>query len=108
MHLSAGVRAVDRRVATGAPARAGGYERGVTLFANEQASGNALRLRVTFQAQVGVALPQQFGVDRAVRRMTDGAALAQRFVLEHKRPGLLAMALRAILVQPRHRQSTAR
>jgi len=108
MHLSAGVRPVDRRVATGAPAPARGYEGGVILLADELAAGNALRLGVAFQAQVRVALHQQFRVDRAVGRMTDGAALAQRLVLEHERPRLLAMALRAILVQARHRQSAAR
>ena len=112
MHLSAGVRAVDRRVTAGAPARAlthvSELKRGVVLLADEHATADTLCLRVAFQAQVCVALHQQLGVDRAVRRMTDGAALAQSFVLEHKRPRLLAMALSAILVQPRHRQSTAR
>jgi hypothetical protein len=38
--------------------------------------------------------------------MTHSATLPQRFMLEHNRPRVIPMTLRAILVQPRHRQST--
>src|SRR5439155_501087 len=54
------------------------------------------------------AASEQLGVDRAVRRVANRTALAERFVFEHERPGLLAMALRAGLVQPRHGQSAVR
>ena len=70
---------------------------------NSAASRRVRHLRVTFQAEVGVAFHEHFRVDRTVRRMTNRAAFAKRVVFEHKWPRLLAMALGAILVQPGHR-----
>ena len=43
-----------------------------------------------------------------MRRVADGASLAQRLVFEHKRARLLPMTLCARLVEPRHRQATRR
>ena len=72
------------------------------------ASRRVRHLRVTFQAEVGVAFDEHFRINRTVRRMTNGAAFAKRVMFEHNGLRLLAMALRAILVQPGHRQSAAR
>ena len=55
-------------------------------------------LEMAFQTQVRVALGEQLSVDAAVRRMARGAALAKRLVLEHKRPALHLMALRAVFL----------
>ena len=99
---------MHRRVAAGAVTGAEFQMIGVIFLADYNGAGHRLHLRVTSEAKINVAFEQQFGIDRAVRRMTDGAALAQGFVLEHEWPRLLTMALRAILVQPRHRQSAAR
>lgn len=62
----------------------------------------ALRLRVALEAKIVVALDDELGVDRAVRVVADGAAFAQRFVLEDEGFGLVAMALRAGLVEAGH------
>jgi hypothetical protein len=65
-------------------------------------------LRMAFQAEIRVTLNKQLGVDRSMGIMANSATFTQRLVLEHKRPRLLAMALRASLIQPRHRQSARR
>jgi len=75
---------------------------------NPAATRRVRHLRVTFQAKVGVAFQEHFRIDRTVRRMTNRAAFAKRVMLEHNGLRLLTMALRAILVQPGHRQSAAR
>jgi len=43
-----------------------------------------------------------------MRRVTHRTTLPQRGVLENKRPGLLAVTLRARLVSARHRQAAGR
>ena len=48
---------------------------------------------MAFETERGVALRQHPGVDRAVREMTGGAALAHGFVLEDVRSSLGAVAL---------------
>lgn len=65
-------------------------------------------LGVTTQTKVGIALRQQLCVDRTMRCVTDGAAFAQRGVLENERPGLFAMTLGAGLVGARHGQTAGR
>jgi hypothetical protein len=65
----------------------------------------ALDLRVAFQAQIRIALDEHLAIDRSVWVVTHGAAFAHCFVLEHKRPCLFAMTLRAGLIQARHRQA---
>lgn len=62
-------------------------------------------MRVAAQAKIRIILNKHFAIDRAVRIVANGAAFAHRFVLEHKRPRLVLMTLRAIFVQPRHRES---
>ena len=54
---------------------------------------------MAFKAKIRVVLDQQLAIDRSMRVMTDRAAFAQGFMLEDKRARLLAMALRATLVQ---------
>ncbi len=64
-------------------------------------------LRMATEAEVGIALRQELGVDRAVRIVASGAALAQRGVLKHERPSLLTMALGAGFIGTRHCQPAA-
>src|SRR5262245_28168448 len=64
----------------------------------------ALDLRVALEAEVGVALDEHLAIDRAVRIVANGAALTQRLMLEDKGPGLFAMALRAVFIEPGHGQ----
>jgi|YelNatPaOPRAMG01_1025707.scaffolds.fasta_scaffold03136_8 hypothetical protein len=52
-------------------------------------------LRMTAQTQIGIALNQQLGVDRPVRRVAGGTALPQRVVPINHHAGLLAMAVGA-------------
>lgn len=63
----------------------------------------ALELRVAFQAEIGIPFHQEFGIYRSVGGMAYGTAFPQGFMLEYKRPGLLAVALGTTLVQPGHR-----
>ena len=60
------------------------------------------------KTQVRVRLHEHLVIDGAVRLMAGRAALAQRFMLEHKTPRLFAMAVRALLVQSRHGQAASR
>lgn len=68
----------------------------------------ALHLRVAFQAEVQIVLKQQLAVHRTVRVVANRAALPQSLVFEHKWPCLLAMTLRAILIESRHSQPAGR
>src|SRR5437879_2720737 len=68
----------------------------------------ALHLGMAPKAQVQVALDEQLGVKRAVWVVAHWAALAQRRMLEHEWPGLLAMALCAPFIETPHRQTSAR
>ena len=52
-------------------------------------------LEMAFQTEIRAALSELFGVDAAVRRMATGAALAQRGMFKHERPGLRRMTLQA-------------
>ena len=86
---------MNRRVTSGAPARALSQKRSVIRVADVNLlapHAQPLHLGVALQAKVWIILDQHLPVDRAVRIMADGASLAQRFVLENKRPALLAMA----------------
>jgi hypothetical protein len=60
---------------------------------------------MTFQAEIGVSLHEQFGIDRTMRLVTNSAALAHRAMLENHWSALLGMATGAGLVHPGHRQS---
>jgi len=68
----------------------------------------ALDLRVAFEAEIRIAFDQKLPIHRAMRIVANRAAFAHRLVLEYERPRLLAMALRAIFILPRHRQPARR
>jgi hypothetical protein len=68
----------------------------------------ALILRVAFQAKVRVIFRQHLAIDGTVWVMANGAAFAERFVLENKWPRLLAMTTRTTLVQSRHGKAASR
>lgn len=104
-HPRTDVGPVHGRVATRRPASASAHEAGMILFADDDLSRCALDLGMAFQAQIVVAFHKQFLVDRAMRGMTRRAAFPQRFVFEGKGPGLIAMALRAGLIETRHGQA---
>jgi len=63
-------------------------------------------LGMTFQAEVGVSLDQQLGIDRTMWLVADGAAFSHRSVFEYHRTALLGMTTSTCLVHPGHRQST--
>jgi len=69
-------------------------------------SGWPRGLGMTFQAKVGVSLDQQFGIDRTMWLVADGAAFSHRSVFEYHRTALLGMTTSTCLVHPGHRQST--
>jgi hypothetical protein len=72
---------------------------------NTAADRRVLNLRVTAQAQIGIAHGQHFGIYRAVRLMTTGASFTQGGMFKDERFGLLAMTGGAVFVLPRHGQS---
>lgn len=88
-------------MAAGAPATAHAQIHGVRCLADEnlaRADARPLSLGVAFQTQVVVTLKEELGIDGTVRLMTDGAAFAQRFVLENEGPRLFAVAFGAGLI----------
>ena len=98
---------MHRRVAGRGPAGAAAHGQRVIFVADKEASV-PLRLRMAAQAQIRIRLVKHLVIDRAVRVMATDAALAQRFVLEDKTLRLLAVAIRALFVEPRHRESAGR
>ena len=82
---------MNGRMAAGGPAGPDFQEIGVVRISDVNGSARPLDLGVTTQAEVRIAFSEHFPVDRAVRTVADRAALAQGFVLEHKRARLLAM-----------------
>lgn len=70
----------------------------VLVSTYDKAPSRCLSLRVAFQAEVVITLQQHLGIDRTVNGVAGGATFAQRRVLEHVRPCLLPVALRAVLV----------
>ena len=72
---------------------------------DEYLARRRLHLRMTAEAHIVVRLREHCAVDRAVRAVAGGAALAQRRMLKHKGSRLLAVALGAIFVEPRHCQA---
>ena len=72
---------------------------------NKNVSGCFLLLKMAFDAKRRVALIQETLVDGAVRRMADGATLAQRFMLVDKRAALLRVTLEAGLVFAQERKT---
>lgn len=76
------MRAVHRLVAAGAPAGTAREEGTMVASADQDAAGLGLLLEVALEAEVGIALREQFVVYRAVRVMAGGAAFADGFVFE--------------------------
>ena len=93
---------MHRRVASRAPALALAQEQCVICGADEDSASGLLRLGMTLETEVGVALNEQLPVDRTMGIVADGAALSESFVFENKGTGLLAMALGARFIQPPH------
>ena len=94
-------------MAAGSPAGAVAKKGGVINIADVQpirAGSRPLSLGMALEAKIGIALDEHLRIDGAVRIVANDAAFAQRRVFENERPGLLPMALRAILVLPRHGQ----
>ncbi len=99
------IRPVHGRVAAGAPARALAQQQRMFEIADVNFTrARTLDLSVAFQAKVRIAFDQHLPIDGAVRVVANGAAFPQRFVLEDKGAGLLAVALGATFVEARHRQ----
>ncbi len=74
----------------------------------DAAGGRSLILRMTAEAEIGVAYHQHLGVDGAVDIMADRASFPQSLVFENERPGLGLMALGAGFVQARHGETMRR
>ncbi|MDB6015895.1 MAG: hypothetical protein JWR19_384 [Pedosphaera sp.] len=70
------------------------------------ASAGALHLGMAFEAEIGIPLDEQLGIDGAMGVVADGAAFAQSFVLKNERAALFAMALRTGLVEAGHGEAT--
>jgi hypothetical protein len=98
---------VDSLMATGVPAGATLEEPGVVKATDENLAARRLLLEVTLKAERGVALGEEFGVDRSMGLMAGGAPFAQSFVLEHVRPLLGGVTFGAGLVGGKERSSTA-
>jgi len=75
---------------------------------DENSLVDGLGLRVAAQAEGGITGHEQLLIDRTMRLVTSHAAFPQGGMLKHKRPGLILVALGAILICPRHGQSARR
>lgn len=64
-----------------------------------------IHLRVATQAKIGIPNGKELLIHGPVRTVARHAAFAQRRVLKNERPGLVAMTVPALLVQPRHRRA---
>jgi hypothetical protein len=87
------------------PTRSLLQEARVIDVSNENVARYFLLLEMAFDTKRRVALIQQTLVDGAVRRMADGATLAQRFMLVDKRAALLSVTLEAGLVFAQKRKA---
>ena len=74
----------------------------IDLANEQQVRRIRLHLRMASQAKIIVGLDQQLAVDRAMWSVANGAAFTHRFMLENECPRLLAMTLRAGLIEARH------
>jgi hypothetical protein len=98
---------MDGLMTTGVPAGSALQEARVVKATDEDLATWRLLLEVTLKAERGVALGQEFGVDRPVRVMTRGAPFAQGFVFEHVRSLLGGVTLGASLVGREERGAAA-
>ena len=63
---------------------------------------------MTLEAKIRIIVDEKLAIDRSVRVVAHGATFPQCFVLENKRPRLLAMALSAGLITASHCQPAGR
>ena len=85
---------------TGRPARPAGERAGMIAAADHDNAGCGLRLGMALQAKGSVALGEHPLINRAMWLVAGVAALAQRFVLEDKRPALHGVTFETGLVRP--------
>ena len=93
------------------PARSHANKGGVVGQADiELSPGGTLswHLGMTFEAEVGIPLDQQLGIDRTMWFVTNSAAFAHRAVLENHRTTLLWVTTGARFIHPGHGQSASR
>ena len=95
---------MHRVMAPRRPARPARNKLPVRHLPNRNIPRRELNLRMTLQTKIIIPLRQHRAIDRPMRRMTHRATLPQRLMLEHIRPCLLLVTIRASLIQPRHRQ----
>ena len=88
------------------PTRSLLQEAGVIDVSNENVPGYFLLLEVAFNTKRRVAFIQQALVDGPVRRMANGATLAQCLMLVDKRAALLRVTLEAGFVCAEERKAT--
>jgi hypothetical protein len=69
---------------------------------------HGLRLRVAAQAEIGVTRHQQFLIDRAMGLVAGDAAFPQGIMGKYEGTRLIPVALGAIFIRPRHRESARR
>ena len=92
-------------VAAGCPACSPPHIKTVRKAAQSDSGPNFLE--VAFQAEVGVALRQHFGINRAVWFVAERAPFANGLVFEHVRPSLGRMAFEACFVRGGQRCSAS-
>ena len=99
---------MHRHVTSGRVTAAQPQGSGVIDLPNDDLPGRSLVLGMAFEAEMVARRRQQPAMDRAMRRMADGASLAQSLVFEHERPVLLSMTGAARGVLARHGQTAGR
>ena len=101
------LRTVNRFMAAGRPAGALLQPARVIVIANENLAVRRLLLEMAFQAEIGVALREQFLIHRAMRRMAGDTTFANRFVFENEGPALRGVALQTGSVRAQHGEAAA-
>ena len=99
---------MNRRVAAGSPARSDLQLFRMIRVADVNGLAGCLDLCVAAHAKIRITVDEHFLVDRTVRSMTGDAAFAHRLVFKNKRARLVAMALGAAFIMPRHGQPARR
>lgn len=99
---------MNRRVAAGSPARSDLQFRIMVHVADVKPPARRLNLCVAAQAKIRIAFHEHLLVDGTMGSMTSDAAFAHRLMFKHKWACLIAMALRAALIMPRHGQPARR
>jgi len=110
-HTGFDIGSVDGGVTTGGPAGSLIDEAVVGGGANEELAGRnagALDLSVATEAEVIIALDEQFGADGAVRLVASDAAFPHGFVFEHFEGALFAVALDTGFILSGHGEAAGR